>query len=714
MDNFSQFKKKFVEDAFELIDQFEKDLLDLENSTQDDKLIEAVFRAMHTLKGVSSMYGFSKIAEYTHHLETVFDFVRKGETEVNHVILDVGLASADLLRKMLKDDDSLNIDEEYNKLLNTIAEITNAKNNDNNELQQTSNEEEEKPPKNLQTNSKLKTYYVIFSPDDNLLSRGINVLSIFKDISEIGTFDIVTHKLYKDDGSESINRQVWGVFVITEKSIDAIEDAFIFVLDECRILKLSDTNLFENTGFSGTPDIETIDGIKDETRRIAKSVTNQYIDKIRKEEQEKQEEEHSKEADNQTIKKETTTKKKTESSNTQLNQYNDENIAQLGKQITTRISVDSEKLDKLMYLVSELVTTKAELNLIAETDDFSKFENIVEKIDKLSKQFRDNALSIRLIPLSDMILRLKRLVRDLSKELNKEINFITEGTETELDKNVVDVLAEPLMHILRNSIDHGIETADDRIIAGKPNQGTIMLKAYNSGTNIHITITDDGKGINPEIIRNKAIERDLISPDDVLTNDELLTLIFSPGFSTAGEVTEISGRGVGMDVVKQRIAELRGDIDVESELNKGTTFTIKLQQTISIIDTLLLQVNNIYLLVPLSEVEVCDMDMHENLFKSRNNRLEFNDELVPFIYLRQLFNLEHKNTGKEKIVIIKKQNKRLAFIVDRIIGEHQAVIKPLGKIFYKQNYQSGASILGDGNLALMLNTDKLLMTKNGE
>ena len=360
-----------------------------------------------------------------------------------------------------------------------------------------------------------------------------------------------------------------------------------------------------------------------------------------------------------------------------------------------------------MYLVTELVTAKSELLLAIQTQSEIKVLETAEKIEKLSKLFSENALNIRLVPLQEMIFKYHRLIRDLSKHLGKKVNFSIKGEDTELDKNIVDTVAEPIMHLIRNCIDHGIEMPEKRMECGKDDTGIIFFNAYESGNNVFIQVGDDGVGIDTDYIYRKAVDQGFIQAGVQLNEKEIFDLIFLPGFSTAQSLTEVSGRGVGMDIVLKKIHEIRGEVFVESARGKGTTFTIKLQQTISIIDTLLITSNKSVYAIPIEDVESCDLEEHNQIFDKQSNLFNYNNELIPVLYLREMFMCKTEFPEKEKIIVVNKQGKKYAIVADDIIGQHQAVIKPLGKTFQEVSFISGASILGDGSIALLLDTDKL-------
>jgi two-component system chemotaxis sensor kinase CheA len=299
-------------------------------------------------------------------------------------------------------------------------------------------------------------------------------------------------------------------------------------------------------------------------------------------------------------------------------------------------------------------------------------------------------------------------VRDLSEDLGKKVLLVLEGQETEIDKSVLRSIESPLMHIIRNSIDHGIESPQERLQKGKTDKGILKIAAFYSGANVIIQIHDDGKGINLEKIRERAILNGTIAPDQSVTQQELLNMIMEPGFTTTENVSLVSGRGVGMDIVRKELIAIGGSLVIETEKDLGTSITMKLPTTLSIIDTLMLEVNKTHVLIPMLEVEYCYKENRKNIYDKNNNYLQYKNDMVPFISLRRKFNypdLMHQN--EEMVIIINKFDKKYALIVDDILGEQQAVIKPLGELFIKQPYFSGGSIMVDGNLALVLDTNYL-------
>lgn len=665
--DYNKFAEKFIDDAHNLLNELEGKLLELEQDTSNHELIEAVFRAMHTLKGIGSMFGFTIISEYTHHLETIYDKIREGLLAINLPIFEVTFASVDHIRHLLADQHLKNqqLATRHAELTQQIEKLTGSM-----ELlapDQIKSLEEVKKAKaaNLST-----TWYIQFICSEDFIKRAINIAFIFQDLAKIGEYNVFKHS---PEIQDQLNEQdeLWGIRLTTQATFNEIEEVFMFVSDYVKIIRSSKP--------SSLPNSDSTD-INDKSQFL--SIIDMAIDMGSEPEVIR----------DVPINAETGSKER--------------ELLRPSLKIP-RISVGTDKLDKLMYLVSELFTTRSELVTATRNSDMTRIKVAVEKIDKLSSQFRNNALSIRLVPLRELSLKFKRLIRDLSNQLGKNIDFVVEGDETELDKNLVDNLAEPFLHIIRNCIDHGIENPEGRKANDKPENGTIRFVASQSGNYIYIQISDDGNGIDKDYIRTKAIEKGFIQPNAHLSDRELLELIFLPGFSTAESLTQVSGRGVGMDVVKRAITNLRGSVEIETEKGKGTTFTIKLQQTISIMDTLLIRAGKMYFAIILEEVEICELESHQTLCDRQNNHLQIAGDLLPFISLRNAFAIRGEAPETERIIVIKRQNLRFAIVADSIIGQHQAVIKPLGSVLMHKEYLSGASIMGDGNIAFMLDTQKL-------
>ena len=676
MDNF---KKKFVEEAVDLIDGLEKSLLELEENPEDQNIVQKVFRVMHTLKGNSGMFGFDMIDSFTHEMETVYDLIRNNKLAVSRQILDLTLASVDHLKVLLNEDNYADpaVQENHQNLLSKVAAIIDAD-------QPTDNESKPNPTAVAAANpvstiaDKGSTYYILFEPNNHVFNNGTNPLFLLDEIHSLGEAKVFAH-LNRVPTLEQMDPEqcytYWEVILYTESDVNSINDVFIFVEDDSliEIQKIADINLLSDKKF-----IAEIDNLANIQKDIGLTAVNRLAQEVMKN------------------RKSTSTSVKGK-----------EKVVSRDASISS-IRVSSDKLDMLMNLVSELVTTQARLSLFAEESHVPGLVPIAENVQKLSRQLRDIAFSIVLIPIENMLTRFQRLVRDLSAEMGKDVVFLTEGAETELDKTIIESLVDPLMHILRNSMDHGIEESGIREKAGKPKQGKIKLKAFYSGANVMIQISDDGAGIDPEVITQKAIGKGIISPDRKLTKREVLDLVFLPGFSTAKKVSDVSGRGVGMDVVKRKITDIRGEVEIDSETGIGTIITIKLPLTLSIIDGLLVKVDDTHFIIPLSVVDKIFAVEHNIIANTFNNVVVLEGNQVPFFYVRREFGHGESTQHYEQVIVVNYEELSVGLVVDSVIGEYQAVLKPLGKHYKRQDMISGATILGDGTVALVMDTNKII------
>ncbi len=377
------------------------------------------------------------------------------------------------------------------------------------------------------------------------------------------------------------------------------------------------------------------------------------------------------------------------------------------------VRVASDKLDRLVNLVGELVMNQSRLADVSTRIDNAELSSPVEAIERLVAELRDSVLGIRMMPIGSTFNRYRRLVHDLSQELGKEVNLVIEGAETELDKTVLDQLGEPFVHLIRNALDHAIETPAERLAAGKPRQGLLRLTASHEGSHVMITIQDDGRGIDPARVRAKAVEQQLIAPDAVLSEREVYNLIFLPGFSTASSVTSVSGRGVGMDAVRKQIDSLRGSIDISSQVGKGTSVRLALPLTLAIIEGLLVELDGSRFIIPMAAVmENVELHASERGRQNGRNLVTVRGELIPYVRLRDLFDIEGREPSIEKIVITRHEGGRVGLVVDRVLGSHQTVIQSLGRFYRDIRVCSGATIMGDGSVALILNLSGLISMAN--
>ncbi|MGD8781795.1 MAG: chemotaxis protein CheA [Ignavibacteria bacterium] len=654
----------YFEEAEELLQNLESALIELEKNPFDMEYVGEAFRSLHTLKGSSGMYGFDKISEFSHDIENIFDKIRSGKIQISKEIIDLTLKSIDQIRLMLNNEEdtagtSLLVIE-FKKLSDSSKDT-----------QQPFKDNKKTGPNN---SVKQITYKIKFKPNEDFLFSGSNPLLILQELAELGEHIVVCHfdevPPLKEVDPEKLY-VYWDVVLTTKADVNEIKDVFIFVEDDCEL------------------EIKVID----EKGRLLKS---KYYEKVKELLANKKEIKLEEIIDPNEKEEE-----KTEQKNIPNKKVN---VKSSG-----RIKVDSEKLDTLVNLVGELVTVQSHLTQTAEKNNDPELVSIAEEVERLTWNLRDNVLNIRMIPIGTTFSQFNRLVRDLSRELGKKVKLETEGAETELDKNVIERLNDPLVHIIRNSIDHGIESPEIRRSKGKPETGEIFLSAEQSGANVIIKIKDDGAGISLESIKQKAVQKGLINPEDELSEKDVYRLIFSAGFSTAQKVTNVSGRGVGMDVVAKAIESLRGSIELESKPDTGTTIILKLPLTLAIIEGLLVKISNEYFVIPLSYVEEC-VELTEKDIENSNGKHLANvrGELVPYISLREKFEVNGSLPSIQQIVIVNENNTRTGFVVDEIIGEHQTVIKSFGRFIKHVDGLSGLTILGDGNLALLLDVSKLI------
>jgi two-component system chemotaxis sensor kinase CheA len=686
-----EMKATYIQEANELLENLESSLLSLEDNPNDSSNIEQVFRVMHTLKGNSSMFGLSKIAEFVHDLETIYDKIRQGEMELTKEILNTTLASFDHLNLIIVDSD---LEDEKNKenhvtLIHKIHGF----------IQGTAvsqavvvpSEKAETTTSSVIPDNILRTYYVHFEPKTEFFLDGSNPLILVAELCQLGKHLVVPH-FHKvtsiDDFNPTSCITFWEIYIESGGAKDKIDEVFVFAESNAKIevVELTSSDLISNKEFS-----EKVQELKFKDQLIEREVLFELAARLGK----------SIVPDLPILPVIDANELLAESKNTQKSETKEK--------VVSSIRVSSDKLDELMNLVSELVTTQASLTLYNQKNETPELELISENIEKLSRRLRDIAFGMTLVPINNMFSRFQRLVRDVSMALNKEVQFVTEGGETELDKSIIETLTDPLMHIIRNSLDHGLELPDVRERLGKPRKGTVKLKAFYSGISVYIQIIDDGKGIDVNVIREKAVSKGFIKPDDVLTDKEVFDFIFYPGFSTAAVVTDISGRGVGMDVVKRNISELKGSIIVESSVNIGTTLTIKLPLSLSIIDGLLVDVANVYYIIPLSVVDKCYEVDNLEMMNNYNQLLVLDEKQVPFINVRKEFGYEEiSNSEKSQIIVVSDSDRIVGISVDHIVGEYQAVVKPIGKYYKNQDFISGATILGDGSIALVMDTHKII------
>ncbi len=667
--NISDPTETFRQEARELLDQLEAGLLDLEQDPSNQDLINSAFRALHTIKGSGAMFGFTAVAEFVHEFETAFDQVRKGQSQANSALIRVALDAKDHIHILIENpeaeaDGGDEILVNLRKVINGGAEQSDPKP----AIAAMAGSEKTKP--------NAKAWRLIFRLPSDALIYGTNPLLLLDELGQIGPVQItaltetIPDLAVLDPETPYIG---WQVDIEAEDPAGAIDDVFLFLRD--------------NMDLTLTP-LESAAPVPEPERPAARPEPEiTPVDKPVI-------------AASELAKQSPTPKPrsgdKPESS------------------AATSLRVPAERLDELMDRVGELVIAQARLSQIAAQSSDSGLKTIAEELERLSSGLRDTTMGIRMVPIGTLFSRFRRLIHDLSSELGKPIEFITAGEETELDKTMIERLADPLVHLIRNSVDHGLESAEKRLAAGKSAKGTVRLSAVYSGAEVAISVSDDGAGLNHERIRAKAEENGLITPDTKLTDQELNHLIFAPGFSTAKEVTSLSGRGVGMDVVKRTIDGLRGTIDVATTQGQGSTMTLRLPLTLAIIDGMLVRVGNGRYTIPLAAVEEC-VELPEGIEAHAKGRnfLDIRGSLVPYLRLREVFGTTTPTELHQKVVIVSSGEGRVGLVVDQILGNNQTVIKQLTKLHSDVKSFSGATILGDGTVALILDTAHLVSSGQG-
>lgn len=686
----------FKEEAYELLAELETSLLEMEGRPDDMELIGRVFRAMHTIKGSGAMFGFEEISKFTHEVETVFDLVRNGEIAVTKELVNLSLSARDIIKAMLDAPDG-NTEKarafEIAAALRKFIPKANVVHNTANNMVGPVHEEQSDVP------VVYSTFRIRFRPVHDIFLRGTNpvyLMSLIDELRGLGESSLIAYA-EEVPSLEEIGPELcytyWDIILTTRYTMDKVRDVFVFVAGDCELK----VDLIANGEVSFEGDYKKLGEILVERGDITPNDLRKVLPKQKK-------------LGEMLVESRLVGCGQVESA--LLEQQHVKKLGEKsgGPEAVASLRVPSEKLDVLVDLVGELVTVQARLSQFSQQANDPDLMLISEEVERLTANLRDNTMGIRMLPIGTTFSKFKRLVRDLSNELGKEIELTTDGAETELDKTVIERLNDPLIHLIRNSIDHGIEMPDAREAKGKLRKGMVHLSAVHSGANVFIRIMDNGAGLDPEAIRAKAVQKGLITPETELSEKELFSLIFAPGFSTAKTVSSVSGRGVGMDVVKRGIEALRGTIEIESAKGAGTTITLMLPLTLAIIDGFLVRVCEEFFVIPLSLVVEC-MELtpaHRELSHGRDV-VNVRDSIVPYIRLRERFNMNgFRRPDIEHLVITEVEGNRVGFVADQIIGEHQTVIKNLGTFYKEVEGVSGATILGDGTVALVLDVPKIV------
>jgi two-component system, chemotaxis family, sensor kinase CheA len=691
-----QHGEAYREEAYELLAELETSLLELEETPEDEELIGRVFRAMHTIKGSGAMFGFDDIAAFTHEVETTFDRVRAGEIPVTKELIGLTLEARDQIRKMV--DGETGDENEAARIMESFRSILSAGDPSREEAETgdaigEKDVDESGGPHGDQPQEVL--YRIRFRPDSGIFATGTNPARLLDELRGLGECIVVARTdavpclEHMDPESCYLS---WDVILGTDAGENSIRDVFIFVEDSCelKIDVIDDGGGIDGLSYKRIGEILVERGevtAEDLQKGLA---TQRPIGEIL--------------VERNTVKEGAVGSALAEQQQVRRVRERKQEAAS-----ASSIRVAADKLDTLVDLVGELVTVQASLTQKASLQEDPDLLAIAEQVERLTGELRDNTMSIRMLPIGSTFSKFKRLVRDLSRDLGKEIILTTEGGETELDKTVIEKLSDPLVHIIRNSIDHGIEPPDVREASGKSREGTVRLSAFHSGANVVIEINDDGAGLNKDLIRGKAIEKGLLSSDAEIPERELFSLVFEAGFSTADRVTGVSGRGVGMDVVKKNIEAMRGSVELSSHEGEGTRVTLKLPLTLAIIDGLMVTVGESDYVMPLASVEECiEFGAAQSGKSNGRNMVGLRGKVVPYVTLRDIFEVPGLPPPIQQIVISDVNGEKVGFVVDHVVGKHQTVIKALGRLYRDTEGLSGATILGDGSVALILELPELV------
>ncbi|GMG83748.1 chemotaxis protein CheA [Paralimibaculum aggregatum] len=641
----------FMQEANEVLETLEARLLELEADTGNAELVDAVFRALHTLKGSGEMFGFTALARFTHSFENAYDAVRAGTARVSEALIDVSLRSRDHIQRLIDagtdaaENARLAAAPEGEALLAEIAAFI----ADSGEAAPAAEAGEP------ETDGSPRSWHVRFRPEPSAIRNGMRPDLLIDELGSLGRAEI-TCDLSEVPPLEEIDPGacylVWQGRITTDARRPEIEDIFLFAdegaftIEPIDALAETAARGAENPG--GPPDAPPAPPAAEAPARAAtRGPAARKSDSVR---------------------------------------------------------VQSHRLDALMDQLGELVIAQARLNRTAKELADPGLIGTAEEIERLITGLRDATLSIRMLPIGTVFGKFRRVVRDLSAELGKEVALVTRGEETELDKNVIDSLSEPLVHIMRNAIDHGVEAAAARRAAGKPEIATVTMSARQSGGEVLVTVADDGAGLKTETIRSRAIARGLIDEADELSERQIHQLVFAPGFSTAESLSSVSGRGVGMDAVRSVIQDLGGAVELSAQAGRGTEITLKLPLTLAIIEGLLVRVAGAAYVLPLANVEECvELTEAETRRESGRAILTIRDELVPFLDLKTVFGFAGRAEDRgERIVIVGVEGRRVGLVVDDIVGQHQTVIKSLSPYHRDIAGLAGGTILGDGAVALII------------
>jgi two-component system chemotaxis sensor kinase CheA len=683
----SRFQESFFTESAEHVETMESGLLELEQRPTDLDLLNRIFRAAHSIKGNAGMFNFTDIGGLTHKMENVLDLLRNEKMPVTPHVIDVLLRALDGLKSLLETAQGGN--EADGAVIDAVEEELEACQEDT--VGSQGNHAVAGQPVAKTSQSKIwRLVKIDWIPLPELFQRGLDPAQIFKELHELGMVKVLQVRTDQIPSLDAMDPErcylSWAVELETDVPVSQIEAVFDFVRDGSELV-ITDCAPRQVESYKRVGEILLEEGVVT-PEQISEGLAKQKpLGQILVEE-----------------------KKVTPQQVTKALQKQE----QLKKGEVASIRVDTEKIDKLINLVGELVITQSMITDLGEKFTISQLPVLQERIVQLernTRELQERVMSIRMMPIGSAFHRFPRLVRDLSGKSGKHIQLVMSGEETELDKTLIEAIGDPLTHLVRNSADHGLESPEERVANGKSERGTIRLHAYHDGGNICIAVEDDGRGLNREKIVKKGIERGIIADGSTMTDDEVNQLIFRAGFSTADTVTDVSGRGVGMDVVKRNIEGLGGSVSIESWPGKGSKLTLKLPLTLAIIDGMTVRVGENNYIIPLITVTESIRPKSSDLQRiaGKGEVVNLRGEWVPMVRLYEVFNVtpEYTDPLKALLVIVEAEGRRVAVLVDELTGQQQVVIKSLEQNYRKIEAISGATILGDGQVALILDVPGL-------
>lgn len=704
----SQYLEIFIDESNEHLQNLSDGIMILEKEPDNSDTINEIFRAAHSLKGMAGTMGYKRMQNLTHDMENVFSEVRNGNIKVDSRMVDVLFQCLDALEQYVNNiqetsDEGTDDNEPIIKALNSFI----VNNEDKGALPEEPKKEEapaeekkeenavadagayakynnmtfadfEKNAVNEALEKKMNVFIIKVSVDENCILKAARAFLVFKNLE--GHCDIIKSEPSAQDIEDEKFELDFSIVVVTEESYDSI----IAI-------------------------IKNVSEIKDAS---GEAITVPFAEEEEKEEEKEEPKQQEKKAEPETkpAVAQAAAKKQAPAAN---------NNNKSAKTVSHTVRVDIEKLDVLMNLVSELIIAKNGLVSASVTEDGSaasvnqKFGEQIEYLERVTTNLHESVMKVRMMPIESVFAKYPRMIRDLNKKLGKKMELYMSGEETELDRTVIDEIGDPIMHLLRNSADHGLESAEVRAERGKPEVGSIWLDAYQEGNNVVIEVRDDGNGIDVEKVKQKAVEKGSLTQEqaDALTEKEAIDLLFKPSFSTSDKVTDVSGRGVGLDVVKSKIEALGGDVEVKTTYGEGSTFSIRLPLTLAIIQALMVKVGEEKYAIALGSIETIeDVPVSEIKYVHAKEVINLRGNVIPLIRLRELLDVpgEPEESDNIVIVIVRKGDKLAGLVVDNLIGQMEIVIKSLGKYININRMISGATILGDGSVALIIDANTLV------